>query len=175
MGNQELESLKLAIKTEEDGRSMYLKAAEQVTNPLAKATMNQLAKEELVHIEVIKRFYASVKGGGKVELNKAMKSAMNYELRMKTIFETARSLMDKTVKTDPNVQAVYNAALIFEEKGADMYKTLAGKTQDPTAKKIYQFLFEQESEHFRLLQEGLNYLEHPDQWFLESEKPHFEG
>jgi len=175
MSSQELESLKLAIKTEEDGRSMYLKAAEKVTNPLAIATMKQLAKEETIHIEVIKKFYASVKDGSKAELEKTMKGAMNYELRMKTIFEAARGLMDETVKTDPQVQSVYDAALKFEEKGANMYKELVGKTSDPVAKKLYKFMFEQESEHFRLLQEGLNYLNNPHQWFIETEKPHFEG
>ncbi len=175
MSSQELESLKLAIKTEEDGRNMYLRAAEKVANPLAIATMKQLAKEESVHIEVIKKFYASVKDGGKAELEKTYKDAMNYELRKKTIFEAARRLMDKTVKTDPQVQAVYDAALKFEEKGANMYKELAGQTSDPVAKKLYQFMFGQESEHFRFLQEGLNYLNHPEQWFIETEKPHFEG
>ena len=175
MSEQEFESLKLAIKTEEDGRAMYLESAERVTNPLAKSTMKQLAKEELIHIEVIKNFYNDLKQGSNADVNAIMDKAMSYNLRKKTIFEAARERMDKAVKDDPNVQKAYKEALKFEEDGANMYKDLAGKTNDPVAKKLYDFMFEQESEHFRLLQEGLNYLNNPDQWFLEEERPHFEG
>lgn len=175
MSAQEFESLKLAIKTEEDGRAMYLSAAEKVTNPLAKATMNQLAKEELIHIEVIKRFYESLKQTGKSEIDDVIGKALSYDLRKKTIFEAAKARMDKTVKADPNAQTAYKAALKFEEDGANMYKKLAAETHDPIAKKLYDFMFIQESEHFQFLQEGLNYLENPSQWFIESEKPHFEG
>ena len=175
MSEQEFESLKLAIKTEEDGRAMYLTAAEKVTNPLAKATMKQLAKEELTHIEIIKKFYDTLKQGAESDVKDMMAKAMNYNLRKKTIFEAARERMDKAVEADPNVQTAYEEALKFEEEGANMYKELAGKTTDPVAKKLYDFLFEQESEHFRFLQEGLNYLNNPEQWFLEEERPHFEG
>jgi rubrerythrin len=175
MSNAELESLKLAIKTEEDGRSMYLKAADKVSNPLAKSVMTQLAKEELLHIEVIKKFYESIKQGSKAEIDDFYKKAMTYDLRRKTVFEAAKSRMEKTVEADPDSQHAYKAALKFEEDGANMYKKLAGESNDPVAKKLFDFMFIQESDHFRFLQEGLNYLENPQQWFIEMEKPNFEG
>lgn len=175
MSEKEFESLKLAIKTEEDGRAMYLNAAEKVTNPLAKATMKQLAKEETIHIEVIKKFYESIKAGREAGIDTFMSEAMNYDLRKKTIFEVAQERMEATVEADPNAVDAYNAALKFEEDGANMYKELAGKTTDPVARKLYDFMFEQESEHYRLLNESLNYLENPNQWFIGEEKPHFEG
>lgn len=175
MSDQEFESLKLAIKTEEDGRAMYLAAAGKVANPLAKATMAQLAKEETIHVEVIKKFYNSIKAGEKAVIDDVMEAAMNYDLRKKTIFEAAKDRMEAAVKADPNAVDAYKAALKFEEDGANMYKDLAGKTTDPLAKKLYDFMFGQESEHYRLLDESLNYLENPDQWFIGEEKPHFEG
>ena len=175
MSEQEFESLKLAIKTEEDGRAMYLAAAEKVTNPLAQATMKQLAKEETIHIEVIKKFYDSLNAGLDSGVDKIMEQAMNYDLRKKTIFETARGRMDAAVEADPDAIDAYHAALKFEEDGANMYKELSGKTTDPVAKKLYDFMFEQESEHYRILDESLNYLENPNQWFIGEEKPHFEG
>jgi rubrerythrin len=173
--DQEMESLKLAIKTEEDGRKMYLQAAQRVSNPLAKAVFTQLAKEETVHIEVITQFYQGLKAKGKGEVSAEIKRAMNYDLRKKTIFESAKNRMDDTVSAGPDVFSAYKIAMKFEEDGAKMYEESAKKTADANAKMIYQFMNIQENEHYRLLAESLNYLENPQQWFLEAEKPHFEG
>lgn len=173
--NSEMESLKLTIKTEEDGRAMYLEAASKVSNPLAVSTFNQLAKEELLHITIIKEFYNDLTTGGKGEISDRMEEAMNYNLRMKTIFEAAKNRMDETVSTDPDVFQAYKTALKFEEDGAKMYEKLAEKTDNPLAKKLYNFMNIQENEHYRLLAETLNYLENPHQWFIEQEKPHFEA
>ena len=173
--NQELESLKLAIKTEEDGRKMYLEAASKTNNPLAKSTFSQLAKEENIHIEVIKEFYESLKGGSEGSISEDIEKALNYQLLKKTIFQAAKDRMDETVAADPTIIKAYKAAMKFEEDGARMYEELAQKTANPIAKKLYAFMNEQENEHYRLLAETLNYLENPNQWFIEQEKPHFEG
>jgi len=173
--NPELESLKLAIKTEQDGKKMYLEAAEKVKNPLAVSTFKQLAKEEDLHIEVIKKFYDTLQGEREGALSDKLPEAMNYNLRRKTIFEAAKERMDKTVESDPDITKAYDAALKFEEDGANMYEELAAKTDNEKAKKLYQFMNGQENEHYRLLDETLHYLNDPDQWFIEEEKPHFEG
>ena len=173
--NPELESLKLALKTEEDGRRMYLKSAAKVTNPLAKSTLSKLAEEELYHIEAIKKFYNSLAKKTGADPEAAFEKAVNYELRMKTIFEAARSRMEAAVEEDPNAIDAYHAALEFEEEGAKMYKELGEKTDNSKARVLYAFLFEQESEHYRMLSETMLYLENPAQWFGEQEKWHFEG
>ena len=173
--NEELQALKLAIKTEQDGREMYLKAASKISNPLAKSTMNTLAQEELVHIQVIEDFYNQLKAGGQGKLSSQLEKAMSYDLRKQTIFEAAKGRMEKTVESDPDVFEAYRAAMKFEEDGANMYEELAKKTTHSVAQKMYAFLNVQENEHFRILAETLNYLENPDQWFIEQEKPHFEG
>jgi len=173
--NLELESLKLAIKTEQDGKKMYLEAADRVKNPLAVATFKQLAKEEDIHIEVIKKFYEGLASGSGGKLSEKLEQAMSYNLRKKTIFEAAKSRMDETVSSDPDLISAYDAALKFEEDGAKMYEELTSKTEDSMAKELYKFMNVQENEHYRLLAESKHYLEHPDQWFIEEEKPHFEG
>ncbi len=173
--NPEIESLKLALKTEEDGRKMYLKSVEKVTNPLAKSTLAKLAEEELHHIEAIKEFYdkLSSQTGGDPEVD--YDKVVNYELRRKTIFEAARNRMEATVEEDPDSINAYHAAMKFEEDGANMYKELEANTDNAKAKALYAFLFEQESEHYRLLSETLLYLENPAMWFDEQEKWSFEG
>ena len=173
--NEELEALKLAIKTEQDGRKMYLDAVSRVSNPLAKSTLSTLAEEELIHIRIIESFYNEMTAGGIGTSSKQLQKAQNYDLRRKTIFEAARGRMEKTVSSDPNVFEAYRAAMKFEEDGAKMYEDLAKRTSHEVAKKMYDFLNIQENEHYRILAETLNYLENPNQWFIEQEKPHFEG
>ncbi len=173
--DQLMESLKLAIKTEEDGRAMYIDASAKVTNPLAKSTFSQLAKEENTHIDLIKKFYNSISSGGEGVVSKEIETALNYNLLKKTIFEAAKSRMQATVASDPDVSKAYQAALKFEEDGAKMYEKSSAETDNPKAKKLYDFMNVQENEHYRLLAETLNYLDNPNQWFMEEEKPHFEG
>lgn len=173
--NEEFESLKLAIKTEQDGRKMYLDASERVSNPLAKSTLTTLADEELIHIKVIEEFYNDLKEGGEGTISADLEKALSYDLRKKTIFEAAKGRMDAAVVSGPDVFEIYRAAIQFEEDGAKMYQDMAGKTANPLAKKLYDFLNAQENEHYRILSETLHYLENPDQWFVEQEKPHFEG
>jgi rubrerythrin len=173
--HEELEALKLAIKTEQDGRQMYLDAVSKVGNSLAKSTFSTLADEELVHIKVIEEFYNDLKSGGEGSPSDELAKAMSYDLRRETIFQAARGRMEKTVESDPTVFEAYRAAIKFEEDGANMYRDLAGKTDHEVARKMYVFLNEQENEHHRILSETLNYLENPDQWFIEQEKPHFEA
>ena len=170
-----MESLKLAIKTEEDGKAMYLRAADKVSNPLAKSTFAQLAKEEDIHIHIIKTFYNSIMSTGVGDVSNDLEEAMSYNLRKKTIFEAAKDRMDEAVAADPDVIKAYNTAMKFEEDGAKMYEEEAAKTDEPLAKKLYDFMNIQENEHYRLLAESLNYLENPNQWFIEEERPHFEG
>jgi len=173
--DEELEALKLALKTEEDGRTMYLDATAKIRNPLAKTTMSTLAEEELRHIKLIEEFYRDLKAGGAGVLSEQLRKAANYDLRRQTIFEAARGRMQATVEADPDVFLAYKVAIKFEEDGARMYKDLAEKTGNETARKMYVFLNEQENEHYRILAETLNYLENPREWFLEQEKPHFEA
>jgi rubrerythrin len=173
--DEELEALKLAIKTEQDGRKMYLDASGRISNPLATSTFTTLAAEELIHIQIIESFYNQIKAGEKETPSEQLQKAQSYDLRRKTIFEAARGRMEKTVLSDPDVFEAYRAAMKFEEDGAKMYEDLAKKTSHEVAKKMYDFLNIQENEHYRILAETLNYLENPNQWFIEQEKPHFEA
>jgi len=173
--NPELESLKLALKTEEEGRKMYLEAAKTVTNPLAQSVLSKLAEEELHHIEAIKDFHDKLSQASGGDPKALRRQALDYDLRKKTVFEIARRRMEATVEEDPDAINAYHAAMKFEEDGANMYDELQGKTTSHKARALYAFLFEQESEHYRLLSETLLYLENPALWFDEQEKWHFEG
>ena len=172
----ELESLNTAIQTEKDGQAFYHEASQQATNPLAKSVFETLADEELTHIEIIEAFYDSLKETGTgQELEGLIKDKPQPMTRLRNVFQKARRLMDETVKADAGSLEAYEAAMKLEQAAYDMYQLLIGDTADDMAKKLYQFMLEQENEHYAFLKETHDYLENPADWFAQEERPHFEG
>jgi rubrerythrin len=173
---EELRSLNTAIKTEKDGRDFYLEAARRAANPLAQSVFGHLAAEELVHIELIQKFYDSLKATGTCqEVESSLKAPETPQTRMKNVFEKARQNMDQEVKADTASLEAYKKAMEFEQKAYDMYQKLVESSGDCMAEKLYRFMMEQENQHYVFLKETHDYLEKPGDWFLRQEKPHFEG
>ncbi|MCK4893922.1 MAG: hypothetical protein KAT07_08140, partial [Calditrichia bacterium] len=59
-----LEALNLALRTEEEGYKLYKAGAEQSENEFVKKILQQLFKDELMHMDLIKRFYAILNESG---------------------------------------------------------------------------------------------------------------
>ena len=173
---EELESLNTAIKTEKDGRVFYQEAIQRAANPLAKSVFETLADEELVHIETIKAFYDALKEKGTCqELGGLLNDKPQPKTRLENVFQKARQSMDETIKTDAGSLEAYKAAMELEQRAYNMYQRLIKDTSDEMARKLYQFMLEQENEHYAFLKETHDYLENPGDWFVREERPHFEG
>jgi len=173
---QELQSLHTALKTEQDGRTFYLEAAERASNPLAASVFEHLADEELVHIEVIQKFYDELKSTGTCqEAESDLKAPDTPQTRLKNVFEKARQNMDREVTADTASLEAYEKAMEFEQKAYDMYKNLSSGSGDCVAGRLYEFMMEQENQHYVFLKETHDYLEKPGEWFQRQEKPLFEG
>lgn len=172
---EELEALQTALKTEEDGYQYFKEAAERTTNPVAKKCLTSVAHDECEHISIIKNFYRALKEkpqGGMVELPKP---PQDYRKRIKTIFQEAMKDIKEKVGKDTIVTDVYRNAMDLETKAADFYKKRREVTRFEQARKLYDWLFLFESDHYRMFSETLSYLENPNQWFLDEEKAIFEG
>jgi rubrerythrin len=173
---QELESLNTAIKTEQDGRAFYLEAVERANNPLAKSVFTHLAAEELVHIDIIQKFYDTLKATGTCqEAESDLRAPDTPQARMKNVFEKARQHMDQEVTADTASLEAYEKAMELEQKAYDMYKKLLESSGDCMAHQLYEFMMEQENQHYVFLKETYDYLGRPGDWFLREEKPFFEG
>lgn len=172
----ELESLKTAIQTENDGRAFYQDATQRAANPLAKTVFETLADEELVHIETIKAFYDSLKETGSCpELEGFLEDRTKPQVRLENVFQKAHQRIDQEVKADAESLEAYKMAMELEQRAYDMYRQLLTDTDDEMARKLYQFMLEQENEHYAFLKETYDYLENPGDWFVKEERPHFEG
>jgi len=173
--HQELEALQLALKTEEDGYHYYTEAAQRSQHPLVKKFFSAVANDECGHIFIIKDFYQALKASPKTGEVKLPEAPADYKKRLKTIFEDARREIQGTITLDTGILDVYRHSMDLETKAANFYKERAAKTKYSQAKKLYDWLFLFESDHYRMFSETLSYLEKPDLWHLEFEKAFFEG
>ncbi len=165
---KDLEALQLALQTEEEGYELFRKAADAASSEFVKDLFNQLAKDELLHKNLIKKFYLHLKDTGSwAELSPEDKDLDAHDKEIKTIFSKALDqAKGGTLDIGDSDVEVYRRAVQFEKDGADLYDRLYNETDDEKAKKFYAFLRQMEQEHMELLDNTLQYLENPDNWYL---------
>jgi len=165
---KDLEALQLALQTEEEGHELFRKAADAAQSEFVKDLFNQLAKDELLHKNLIKKFYSHLQETGSwAELSPEDKDLDVHDKEIKTIFSKALDqAKERVLDIGESDVEVYRRAVQFEKDGADLYDRLYNETDDEKAKKFYAFLRQMEQEHMELLDNTLQYLENPDNWYL---------
>jgi rubrerythrin len=161
--NDPRQVLEMALQNELKGREILEGARENVQNPLAKATFEFLANEELKHIDLLQQFAASLTGGElpDVEDLQAL-TTPDAKQHIKSIFERFRVAFEAVAATDEPRLEAYRVAEDMERQGHDYYNRAADQATDEKAKKLYQFLAEEEIRHFELIQDTHDYLQQPD-------------
>jgi len=168
--NPDLNALQVALKMERDGRQFFLDARDKATHPLARETFASLADWELEHMRIIKRFHASLKDTGKWESAESLQSRKGEAIQaFKTVFQEAREHIDETVKAEAGDLEAYRTARDMEGKIAVFYQEQASESSDENARLFYDFMADQEQEHYQILDNALQYLENPAQWFEQGE------
>ncbi|MCX5726353.1 MAG: ferritin family protein [Candidatus Saganbacteria bacterium] len=169
-------SLKIALEMERMGYDIYMNAAKKTKNKLGRETLEAIARKELDHMEAIKMFSRKL-GGGSIDIESAIKAIgpMGKKAYILLIMEKLQSELDKKMKPDSDLEKAYEAAMGLEREAYDFYKKLAGEAGDKETKKFFEFLIKEENIHYELLQETLEYLNRPGDWFKEKERWVIEG
>ncbi|MBU0686255.1 MAG: ferritin family protein [Candidatus Margulisbacteria bacterium] len=170
------QALKAAHDMEKSGYDIYMKAAEKTSNKLGKSTLEAIAKKELDHIKAIDEFTKKATQG---DLNLAMAissiNVLDKKDYVRPIMDKLAKELDEKVKSDSDLEKAYEVAMQLERESYDFYKDLADQSADPQVKKFFEFLMSEENTHYELLQESLEYLNHPGDWFKEQERWIMEG
>jgi rubrerythrin len=169
-------AIKMAIEMEQKGYDLYMKAAEKTSNRLGKTTLEAIAAKELDHIKAIEEFKRKM-AGEVPNLDKAIgsinpKKKIDY---IRPIMENLRSELGKQSGGDADLEKAYKVAMGLEQESFNLYKKLASSSRDPQAKKFFEFLMGEENTHYELLQDTLQYLNNPDEWFKQQERWIVEG
>ncbi len=182
MGNENLKFIhedlanaaKTAISMEEEGYSIYVKAAEKARNPLGASTLRAIAAKELLHKKAIEDFYLGLTGThiSRAPLNedKLWSAGLKSE-----ILSGIKDSLDKLTGSDEDLIKAYDISMEMERRGYDFYASIAAGTTNEDAKKLFSFLAKEENIHFELLQDTQLYLSNPSEWFHKEEKWLVEG
>ncbi len=166
------ESLRLAIKFEQEGRDFFLKAADRTHHPLGKQMFSSLANDELQHIRRVTRIFDALES--KDEWPQTENA--NYQPKtFNTIFEEAKERLKEIVKPQADEIEALNLGLAYEERGYKFYQDLTQKASSAPEKEFYRQLAAEENKHYQIIQETQKYLEKPEDWYADQEHQIYEG
>ncbi len=168
--NKELGSYTLAIKTEEEGYRFYKDAAEKSSDKIQKETFKSFADDELKHKEMIDAFYSSFEKGEAGD-NDNLFGVCNTLEAVKTIFANAGENVDSICAGgNDDVIAPYRLASSLEGEAIDFYKDLSSKVINGREKELFEYLMRMEEAHKEILDNMIEYLINPGDWFFNQER-----
>lgn len=152
-----MNSLELAINMELEGKRFYLQQADKAEDRGLRSIFHTLAEEESIHARILK---------SKAE-------TLSYELvdtnaEIKNIFVEIGSYKD-IIKHIPDAVDVYRLALENEKRSIDLYKEMLQEAADDKDKKIFEFLIEQENDHYKVIGQLIELVNRPNEWVESAE------
>lgn len=172
-----IEDTKLAIELEKKGYDFYVLTAANTQNPLAASTLNSLAERELIHLEKVKEFYKNITGEEKLagDWLKGVEIPPRKEELLIAILNKLKQSLDRKFETQQEINEAYKIAEGLEKDSYDLYHKISKETTDEIAKKFYAALALEEKDHYAILEETLEYLNNPGDWFKKEERWLVEG
>lgn len=151
-----------AIHNEIAGQRFYNDAAHYCIDPWAKEIFANLARDEEEHTRLLLVEYESLRAAGRwIEPEVALQSSEEVDITRFTFpedeIETGQDLFPPQWSTGQAVdrRADDLSALAFgiqmETQAINLYGQAAKTTQDPAAQKTYEFLVEEETQHYHKL------------------------
>ena len=169
MASEEVVGLfKTALQTEREGMALYQKAAENAHDPLTKQMFKSFATDEKRHLEALQRFIDEQTFG---EIGQD--PAKRFTGSVRTIFTDALKtggLQASGTDTEAILKAV-----VFEKNGISFYTDKAKSLTDKTAKALCERLAVEEQNHLLVLENTLEFLDKPTDWFMGEERWMFDG
>jgi rubrerythrin len=162
MGITRDEVVAQALQLERDGRKFYLEAAAKSGSEIVKQVLTGLADDESLHIQWIES-----------ELGVNDPDIPNRELygKLRAVFADEP---DRAAATKDDLDAL-NYALAIEKKASTTYAQWSEEADCDAAKELCRVLAGVEKFHAQLIENTLEYLAKPGDWFQQQERWFFEG
>lgn len=159
------ERVDLALETENDGSAFYRQATGRVSHKLAKAAFEILAKEEIRHVALIEALATRLTGqGGHIVVDSPTKRSLAKGI--KTIYKSA---VEEKGGPDYGAAEAYRKAIELEKRISALYFEYGRESESDEARRLFNVLYREEQDHLTLLEDMLNYLTKPDQWFIDKD------
>jgi rubrerythrin len=161
------EFINTAIEFEQAGFDFYTEAARKASSELARGVLESLAQDELRHIGFLKTL--SVGGATAKSENEALAA------RLRPIFKEASDAVRSEAEAAPTDVEALNLGLQREDAAVRAYSEGAAAAATDEFRELCEVLVGVEEGHRKLLENVIEYLEHPDGFFLREERWIVEG
>jgi rubrerythrin len=147
-------ALTRALRFEKQGKRFFAAAAAKSSDAFARQVFELLAVLEEKHAQDILVISRKLEEEGKFP---AVSSAPS-EARMRMFQRESRRIRkEKTISGD--AAAAMRKALGFEAEGREMYRRMSEGATNPQERKFFKLLSNEESQHFEIIYEYLDFLE----------------
>jgi rubrerythrin len=155
--------LETAIANEMEGHRILQRGREAATEPLAKATFEFLANEELKHIEIIRDFAKTLDGVTPWDESVLKGGSLSDAFKhVRSIFERFGAQFEAVSASDHERLEIYEVAMDMERRGYEFYSRAAQQASDERARRLFSFLAGEEQRHFQMIQDTHDFLQEPD-------------
>lgn len=154
-----MDILQFALDMELDGERYYRRQAEQYASTPLAPVFALLAKDEAKHARILQ----SKMDGTSYDL-----SVNEQLLNRKNLF-VGLSDYQPPVKEDPDQAALYHEALEMEQRSIDLYTDLLTKTIDDQTLSLLDFLVQEETRHYQILEDMFRFVNRPNEWVESAE------
>jgi rubrerythrin len=148
-----LTALQMAIQTEIDGVNFYQKFAAQTQDSGAQAMFERLAKDEVIHLELLQNTRAMLEESGEWA---EYKGVVLDEFEAAPIF--SRERVEQNVVEYTSDLSALRVAYLIEKDAMDFYTHAAEQTGDPNGRRMFADLAEMERGHLNLLEGEYSFL-----------------
>jgi len=148
-----LAALEMAIQTEIDGFSFYQEFAGRTEDPNARAMFEQLAQDEVMHLELLRNNKAVLQESG--QWSQYLGVSLD-PVEGAPIFSRER-IAQNVVAYTSDLSALRMAYLI-EKDAVAFYTRAAQETGDPSGRRMFLDLAKMEQGHLHLLEGEYNFM-----------------
>ena len=142
-----IDGLTKAIKAERYGHSFYMMAAKTTDDPKGKEVFETLAREELDHMQFLKKQYDALNTTGQADASLKLGSQAKLDGVSPIFSDGLRARIE-----DANYEMTSLSIGIQLEKDAmEFYREQSELVDDPVMKNFYNMLTEWETGHYRAL------------------------
>lgn len=159
METEALKAIETAIKIEEEGIKFYSEAAEKVEDQAARKMLRNLARDEQNHLYLFQSIRQSLLEEGRWPAPEHLPLGEVAQYVFPSPEEREK------VEVPRHHQEILRKGMEIEKASIKFYSEQLDKSTSEGARRVYQFLVEQEKGHLALLQAEYDYLTRTGFWF----------
>ena len=161
-----MNAVEMAMKMKKEAIRTYCEAAENCSHPAGKKMLQVILEDERHHLksleETVKKMKIDVTKLSPIKNVKSALESIKNEIRVKK----ACSLDD---------MEAFRLAMDMEKECVDFFKKQAAEAPSPAERALFEKLFHEEEEHFRIFANTHSYLDDTGNWFMWEDHSIVEG